>query len=144
MNHKLEKAAQIIAERSAHTAPEGVMPYCVLALLDPDGYPTASALTAAKADGLREITFCTGLESNKAKRIERSALASVCFCEDQFNITLVGDIEIVTDAAVKKAMWYDGLQHHYSGPEDPAYCVLRFHTKRYRLFIDWEETEGTL
>lgn len=144
MNEILQKAAEIIASRAALTNPDGAMPYCVLAQLDLDGYPTASPITAAKADGIREITFCTGLESNKAKRIERSTSASVCFCAEEYNITLVGDIEIITDPAMKKDMWYDGLRHHFSGPEDPAYCVLRFHTRRYRVFIDWQETEGTL
>ena len=141
---RIQKAAAIIAKNCSHTAPEGVMPYCVLALLDAEGYPTASTLTAAKSDGLKELTFCTGLGSNKAKRIKGSSRASVCFSADDYNITLVGDVEIVTDPAVKQNQWYNGLEHHFKGPDDPEYCVLRFRTKRYGLFIGWEESEGTL
>ena len=143
-DHRIQKAEAIIAKNCSHTAPEGTMPYCVLALLDAEGYPTASTLTAAKADGLREITFCTGLGSNKAKRIQGSSHASVCFSADDYNITLAGDIEIVTDPAVKQNNWYSGLENHFTGSDDPGYCVLRFRTRRYGLFIDWEESEGSL
>lgn len=143
-DNRLQKAAAIIAQNSVFGAPEGTMPYCTLSLLDENGYPTTSALTAAKSNGISEITFCTGLQSNKAKRIGRSTRACVCFCADAYSITLVGDIEIVTDPTVKQAMWYDGLSHHFSGADDPGYCVLRFRTKRYGLFIDWEESGGTL
>ena len=141
---RIQKAEAIIAKNCSHTAPEGIMPYCVLALLDAEGYPTASTLTAAKADGLKEVTFCTGLDSNKAKRIQGSSRASVCFANDDYNITLVGDIEVVTDPDVKQGHWYNGLENHFTGPDDPGYCVLRFRTRRYGLFIDWEESEGTL
>ena len=144
MESGIEKAAQIIANQCVHTAPAGPMPYCVLALMDSDGYPTASTLTAARADGIREVSFCTGLQSNKALRAGKCARASVCFNGPEHNITLVGDVEIVTDPQVKQAMWYEPLRRHYSGPEDPQYCVLRFRTRRYRVFADWRETEGTL
>ncbi|SHI16780.1 General stress protein 26 [Sporobacter termitidis DSM 10068] len=116
---------------------------CVLALIDPDGYPTASAITAAKAEGISWVAFCTGLNGPKAGRIRKCRRASVCFSDD-YNITLVGTIELVTDPEVKKEMWYGGLANHFSGPDDPDYCVLRFKTERYSLMLDGKEARGTL
>ncbi len=140
----IERAGKIIRQNTAHNSPEGSEPYCVLALIDANDYPTASTLTAAKADGINWITFCTGLGSNKTKRISGCNRASVCFTSEAYNITLVGIIEIITDAATKQEMWYEGLKHHFTGADDPNYCVLRFHTQRYNLLVDWKETEGIL
>ena len=135
----IQKAGEVIAQ---YTGEES---YCTLALIDAEGYPTASTISVSKAGGIEWLTFCTGLESNKAKRIEKCNRAGVCFNKDgAHNITLVGTIEIVTDPDVKKEMWYDGMANHFSGFEDPGYCVLRFKTKRYNLLVDWQETAGTL
>lgn len=134
----IAKAAEIIRKNT------GEETYCVLALIDLDGFPTASTITASKADGIRSITFCTGLGGTRTKRIDRCNRASVCFNSPEYNITLVGTIEVVTDPEVKKEMWYGGLANHFSGPEDPSYCVLRFNTQRYNLLVDWKEARGSL
>ncbi len=139
MNQDIMITAGQIIEKNT-----GMGTYCVLALIDLDGYPTASTITASKADGIRWITFCTGLGGTKANRIDRCTRASVCFNADDYNITLIGTIEIVTDPDLKKEMWYDGLQNHFTGPEDPQYCVLRFKTERYNLLVDWQEAVGKL
>lgn len=117
---------------------------CVMALIDLDGYPTASTITASKSDGINWITFCTGLGGPKADRINKCNWASVCYNNGDYNISLVGTIEILTDPDVKKEMWYGGLTNHFSGPEDPNYCVLHFKTKRYNLLVDWKEARGKL
>lgn len=134
----IERASEIIEKNTGEES------YCVLALYDLDGFPTASTITASKADGINSITFCTGLGGTKSNRIKRCNQASVCFNNDDYNITLVGTIEILTDSDVKKEMWYGGLVNHFSGPEDPNYCVLRFKTKRYNLLVDWKAVSGEL
>jgi general stress protein 26 len=136
------RAGEIVAKKTAQGMPEGAEPHCVLALIDEHGGPTASTLTAAKAEGIAWIAFCTGLQSNKAKRVALDDRASVCFCGDDHNITLTGRMEVLTDEAAKREMWYEGLQHHFSGPDDPEYCVLRFTTERYNLLVDWKEARG--
>lgn len=140
----IKKAEEIICENTVHLAAINPEPYCVLSLIDENGYPTQSTLTASKANGINSLTFCTGLTSNKAKRIEKCNLASVCFCHTTYNITLVGTIEIITDMKIKQEMWYDGLKNHFTGADDPNYCVLNFQTKRYNLFIDWQEVAGNI
>lgn len=134
----IRRAGEIIKKNTG----EGT--YCVLAQIDMDDYPTVSTITASKADGINWITFCTGLGSPKTNRIRKCKRASVCFNADDCIITLIGDIEVLTDPEIKREMWYDGLANHFSGPEDPNYCVLRFRTKRYNLLVDWMEVKGEL
>jgi general stress protein 26 len=139
MNREVVARAAEIVEKNT-----GEASFCTLALIDLDGYPTASTITPSKADGIRWITFCTGLGGARTDRIHKCDRASVCFNADDYNITLVGTMEIVTDPEVKKEMWYEGLANHFSGPEDPHYCVLRFQTQRYNLLVDWKEAKGAL
>ncbi len=140
----IEKAIRLIARQTVHQATPDSELFCTLALIDEASYPTVSTITAAKAEGLNWLAFCTGLASNKAHRIQKCGRAAVCFNGPEYSITLVGDIEISTDLAVKKEMWYEALGQHFSGPEDSCYCVLLFKTKRYKLFVDWQEVCGNL
>ncbi|MDF2540432.1 MAG: ral stress protein [Herbinix sp.] len=139
MNQEIIRRAGEIVEKNA-----GERNYCALALIDMDGYPTVSTITASKAEGIDWITFCTGLGGTKTNRISKCNQASVCFHADDYNITLVGSIDIVTDQDVKNEMWYSGLENHFSGPEDPNFCVLRFKTERYNLLVDWKEARGAM
>jgi len=139
MNKKIiTRAEEILANRAKRE--QGC---CVLALIDTDAYPTAATISPSKIEGIRCVTFCTGIGSNWTKRIEKCDRASVCFNSEaeQYNITLVGTIEVSTDLATKKEMWYEGMGYYFSGPEDPEFCVLRFHTQRYSLMLN--EAEGT-
>ena len=86
----------------------------------------------------------SGIESNWAKRAGRDNRAAVCFASNEYSITLRGKLEILTDAASKRENWYSGLESHFSGADDPNYCVLQFTMEKYKLFVDWEETEGML
>jgi hypothetical protein len=36
------------------------------------------------------------------------------------------------------------LQDHFTGPEDENYCVLKFVTERYKLFVDNKIIEGKI
>ena len=142
MEKAIAKASEIVRERTASGAYNNQ--YCVLAQEDLDGRLTAAAITASKAEGIREITFCSGVGSNWAKRAERDSRAAVCFESDTYSITLRGRLEVLTDEPIKRENWYSGLENHFSGADDPNYCVLRFTTEVYKLFVDWEETEGSL
>ena len=132
----IEKAGRIVQENTREST------HCALGLIDLDGYPTVSTITASKADGIQWVTFCTGLNSTRTNRINKCNRASICFNSEEYNITLVGTIEILTDPDIKREMWYGGLSNHFNGPDDPNYCVLRFTTERYNLFVDWEEVKG--
>lgn len=117
--------------------------HCGLSLIDIDGFPTSSTITVSKSNGIVSMTFCTGF-GTKSERIKKCNHASVCFNSEDYNITLKGTIEILTDNAIKSEMWYDGLQNHFSGPDDPNFCVLRFNTMSYNLLVDWKEARGVI
>jgi general stress protein 26 len=135
MNQKIiERAAGVIASKTDYIG--GGMEGCVaLCLIDEDGYPTASTITISKADGIKWLTFLTGHDSNKAKRIGKCNKGCVCLSTPEYNITLVGTLEVLTDPDTRKEMWQDPIGAYYSGPDDPNYCVLRFNTMRYNLFF---------
>ena len=145
MNEKaIAKAAEIIKSKTAEVnMGVGV----TLSVLDHEGYPTTSCLSISKADGIKTILFCTTMDSNKAIRAKNNSKASVCVFDDNYeagsyyNITLVGDVEVATDAETKKQAWYDGMCEHCQGVDDPNYCVIRFTTKRYNLWVDIEGAE---
>jgi len=141
----ITRAGEVIASKANYVG-GGMEGYCVLALTDENGYPTASALTLAKHDGIKWLTFCTSPDSNKTKRAGMCDRASVCIASSEYNITLVGTVEVVTDAATKKDMWFAPMAEMWSGPEDPSFCVLRFNTERYNLFFadDGADAVGTL
>ena len=40
-------------------------------------------------------------------------------------LQIQGTAEILSDPEVKKTVLYDHLQHIFSGPDDPNYCVLK-------------------
>jgi len=146
MNKEIIKRAGEVVASKANYVGGGMEGYCVLALTDDNGYPTASALTIAKADGINWLTFCTSPDSNKAKRIANCNRASVCIASSEYNISLVGTVEIVTDAATKKDTWLAPMAEMWSGPEAPNFCVIKFHTERYNLFFADDESmaEGVL
>ena len=142
----IARAGEIIKSKSAE---KNMGAAVALSLIDSDGYPTTSAVSISKTDGIRQITFCTTMESNKAKRAAACNRASVCIFDDNyegnsyFNITLVGEIDIVADLETKKEMWYEGMAQHCSGYDDANYCVLRFTTRRYNIWICGIEGEVT-
>ena len=143
MNENIIKRAEAILSNQEQFE-HGCLEACVLALIDTDGYPTAATISPSKIDGIRRVTFCTGMGSNWVKRIEKCNRASVCFSSEakQYNITLVGTITVVTDLATKKEMWYDGMGTYFKGPEDPGFCVLEFTTQRYSLMLSEHDADG--
>ena len=143
MNEKaIERATEIIGEKTGYIG-GGMEGYTVLALIDENGYPTASTLTVSKANGIEWITFLTGLDSNKAKRIANCNKGSVCFASPAYNITLVGTLEILTDLDSKKEMWQEPIGMMFDGPEDPNFCVIRLRTERYNILLADDGTEAT-
>ena len=138
----MAKASDIIKSK---TAAENMGAGVALTLIDSEGYPTTSCISISEADSIREVLFGISLSSNKGKRAKECTRASVCIFNDDYenglyyNITLVGDVEIITDPKVKKDVWYEGLAEHFESAADPDYAVLRFITKRYNLWVDLGE-----
>ncbi|MDR1630155.1 MAG: pyridoxamine 5'-phosphate oxidase family protein [Oscillospiraceae bacterium] len=145
MNKELfDKAEDLINKCTAHTRESGLTFDWVMALTDESGYPSASMITAARADGAIWIAFCSDIGANKPNRIRKDPRACIYLFESKSfsGISLTGRIEIITDLEVKRNMWYDELKDHFNGPEDEGLCVLMFRPERYNIFIDYQNICG--
>ncbi|MCL2376323.1 MAG: pyridoxamine 5'-phosphate oxidase family protein [Defluviitaleaceae bacterium] len=112
-------------------------------LIDEKGYPSVSTVSLIRPETISEIYFSSGLDGNKAKRLQKNSKASICCCiGNSSNITLVGDAEIFTDQETKSKYWLDWFKNVYEGGEtDPNYCVIKFTTKRVSLWIGEDGAE---
>ena len=71
-------AGEIIKSKSAEVCMGAGV---TLSLIDHEGYPTTSTLSISKSDGINQISFAIGINSNKVRRAKECKYASVCvFC----------------------------------------------------------------
>lgn len=143
-NELITRASEIIKSRTLQGGGDYSQFYSTLALIDLDGYPAATTMSISKPDGIRQLFFTTSLDSNVVKRIQKCSRAAVCVNSAEYHISLTGNIEVLTDPQTKQEMWYNELSHYFTGASDPNFCVLRFNTERYNLFIDDKEAVGTI
>lgn len=144
----LKKAEEIVNKSTAHSRNKWERNHSmdwVMSVIDEEGYPTASMITASRAAGFNWISFCTGLGWNKPNRIAKDPRTCIyLFDEASFSgISLVGRTEVLIGNEVKKQMWYDELGDSFKDPSDPNLCVLLFKPERYNIFIDYHTIQGT-
>lgn len=140
----LQKAEALVNQSTMHTVSNTGCADWVMSLIDEEGYPAASMITAARADGFRWIAFCTGLGWNKPNRAQKDPRACVYLFDQQSftGISLVGRIEVIADEALNREMWYDSLGDFFAGPTDERLCVLLLRPERYNIFIDGQTIRG--
>jgi general stress protein 26 len=140
----LEKAKNIINMCTAHTRESGLTFDWVMAVTDELGYPSASMISASRADGMNWISFCTGINANKPNRIRKNRRVGLYLFESKSfsGISLTGNARIETDLEIKRQMWYTELADHFNGPEDDGMCVLLFKPEYYNIFIDNQTIQG--
>ncbi len=116
-----------------------------IAVIDEYGYPRASTISSIKVEGIETIWFSTALDSGKVRCLSKNNKASVCYHVGADNLTLIGEVDILTDVDTKKQLWVDWFINHFpGGSEDPDYCVLKFKTIRCVYWIDHQQGEFTL
>ncbi len=74
------------------------------------------------------IYMTTSMQSNKMARMQADPKVSVYFCDpDRFvSRMLGGQLEIITDQALKNRIWQKGWTIYYpNGPEGPEYGIVR-------------------
>jgi len=145
MNEKvIARAIEVINAKKDYVS--GGSDFVVLSLIDDAGYPTSAPITLSKADGIKWLSFLAGSDSNKAKRIKNCNKACVNIATSDYNITLVGTIEVVTDLETKKLHWQDVFTENHGAVDCPDHCALIFTTERYSIFFmdDFAEAIGTL
>jgi general stress protein 26 len=83
------------------------------------------------------VYVSTNTSSKKRKDIEANRRIGLYYCRpvEFFGMSLVGDVEIVEDAAIKEAVWADGWERYFpttGRPDDPDYTLLRLYPKNAR------------
>jgi general stress protein 26 len=94
-----------------------------------DGYPNTKAMIKMENEGLKVIWFSTNTSSRRVGQLLKDPKACIYFVdlEQWKGLMLVGEIEVLQDAASKQRLWRDGYERYYSlGVNDPDYTVLRF------------------
>ncbi len=141
-NDELKKASVELIEttQAAYLTTMGPDGYphtrAMLNLRNREQYPNQVHLFAQHQDDLM-IYFSTNTLSRKIREIKSNPRASVYYCHpEQFHgLTLIGDIEIVDDSEIRKALWNEGWERYYpQGPDDPDHTVLRLYPK---LAMGW-------
>ena len=113
-----------------------------LTTVDPSGYPYTRAIfnlrnrtEFSSLAGLFEqhrddllVYIGTNTSSHKIKQIQANPKAALYYCmpESFHGLMLRGDIEIVRDPSIARALWQEGWERYYpTGPTDPDYTVLK-------------------
>lgn len=124
-----EKASQLLEKCSVVT----------LASINENGYPRVCAITKVRNNGFSEIYFMTSKRSHltgKATHYESNTKASVCYYLDGNSVTLIGNVEIVTDMDEKRKFDNDCDRNFFkNGIEDPKCYLLKFRTYEATFWI---------
>jgi general stress protein 26 len=125
-----EKASMLLEKCSVVT----------LASVNGKGYPRTCVISKVINNGFSEIYFMTSKRSHldgKATHFENNTKASVCYYLDGDSVTLIGDVEIVTDINEKRMFDnYCDRNFFKKGIEDPKCYLLRFRTNEATFWIE--------
>jgi len=107
-----------------------------LGVVNENGCPVVVAMSLINPESISEIYLSTTLDSNKAKCLQKNNKASICVSTNTDNITLTGEVEILTDQETKSKCWQSWFCEVYPGGEtDPNYCIIKFTAKHASLYI---------
>ena len=84
-----------------------------------------------------QVYFTTNTSSRKIEQIKANAGSSVYYCwpGEWRGLNLVGNIELIEDPEVRKALWHDGWEMYYPGGyQDPDYAVLSIRPRFARYY----------
>jgi len=117
---------------------EGPKPkVAALATVDEKGRPRVRIMVV-KNDGFT-LFSTTSIKSTKISHIRNNDSVSLSVSRDISNLasdylTIEGTAEVLTDARTKKNFWNENLKIHFTGPEDPDYCILKYTPKKIEYF----------
>lgn len=83
------------------------------------------------------IYLTTNTSSPKVAEVRANPAASIYFAMPQefLGLMLGGDLEIVTDHALREALWQPGWDRYYpQGPHDPDHTLLRLQPTEAKLY----------
>ena len=117
-------------------------PVCHLTTIDAQGFPHTTAMNNLRCakeypslvklyegpDREFLLYVTTSVQSDKMARTRANPKVSAYFCDpgQVIGLMLSGEIQVVTDQALKAAVWQKGWSMYYpNGPDGPEYGVLR-------------------
>jgi len=117
----------------------------MLSCVGADGYPLTKAVVPGKhRESLNELYFCTNTSSQFVSEISKNPKANVYFYSRKLifvwqGCSLKGDMEIVSDMAVKSKLWDNKYKGAYEQGAftDPDFCVLKFTPKSGRFYANF-------
>lgn len=128
--------------REIEAKADGLVRKCALmfvSFVNENGYPRTCCVSKLCDRGFREVFFVTSKRSEKqgkATHFESNAKASVCFQLESDSLTLVGDVEIITDRAEMQELWNENDKAFFpKGIDDPKIRFIRFRTKEVTFWI---------
>lgn len=114
----------------------------VLGSVDELGYPNQKAMLAPrKIERQMVFYFSTNTCSIRVRQYRINPKASLYFFHKGLiryeGVMFTGEIEILEDYAIKKALWQRGDRIFYKqGITDPDYCILKFTAISGRYYCD--------
>lgn len=116
--------------------------------VDGDGFPNTKAMLAPRIrEGLRTFYFTTNTSSMRVAQYRSNPMACVYFCEQPAfeGVMLVGEMEVLTDAASRELIWRESDTDYYPlGVTDPDYAVLRFRAHKGRYYCAYHSEDFTI
>lgn len=113
-------------------------PVSSVASVSEEGYPRICIMRHLKTNGIKEFWFPTSADGIKVRHFKKNSRAGVTFYNGGDSVTLTGTIEIVTDKAIKDALWDEWsnyLEPHYGGKDAPDYCIIHFVANETTIYI---------
>ncbi len=104
------------------------------------GYPRTCCVSKLCNEGFRDIFFVTSKRSEKqgkAKHFEANTKSSICFQHEGDSLTLVGDVEIITDKNEMLRLWNEkDRDFFHMGIDDPKIIFIHFHAIEATFWIE--------
>lgn len=103
----------------------------MLNLRNKQQYPGQVRLFAEHQSDLM-IYLSTNTSSSKVRQLKASSHGCAYYCvPSEFKgVMLAGDVEIVDESEVRRALWNEGWERYYpGGPDDPDHTVLRLYPR---------------
>ena len=111
-----------------------------LTSINEKGYPRTCAMSIAASETFSDIYFVTSKRSEingKATHFEKNNKASVCYYLGGDSVTLIGNVEFITDREVQESVWNETDRKFFKkGIDDPKFRLLHFHTIEATFWIE--------
>ena len=109
----------------------------VITSVNEEGYPRPVPMSKIKSEGYSVVWMAPGNDSLKTQDFRLNPKAGLCYSENGNRVALTGEVEVITDAEIKKELWQEWFIAHFPlGPADPNYVLLKFKGQKATIWID--------